>query len=95
MVILKNPNNYELIEFQKSTVKNKKYDAILRNYINNKKIKISFGDIRYQQYKDSLGLYSHLDHLDKKRKNAFRARHKKNIDNLYSSAWFSNMYLWS
>ena len=29
---------------------------------------IHFGDNRYQQYKDKIGIYSHLDHNDKERR---------------------------
>ena len=65
------------IKFTKSPKTNKKYRAY---YMKNGKLKHSdFGAIGYQQYKDStgLGLYSHLDHLDKKRRDAYRARHSK------------------
>ena len=77
--------------FRKSTKKFKKYDAIL----NNGQI-VSFGDNRYQQYKDkALGLYSKLDHLDKKRRDNYKARHHKDINNKFSPGWFSYNYLWS
>lgn len=57
-------------EFRKSTRKNKKYDA----YYNGKWI--PFGDPNSEQYKDStgLGLYSHMDHNDPKRREAYRKR---------------------
>ena len=65
---------------------------------------VHFGDNRYQQYKDStgLGLYSHLDHGDKRRRAMYFQRHsdvgkkkaalrktKKN-----TPKWFSHKYLW-
>lgn len=44
--------------------------------------KVSFGDKRYQHYKDQtpLKLYSHLDHLDPKRRASYRARHGASVD---------------
>ncbi len=56
---------------------------------------ISFGDVRYQQYKDStpLKLYSHLNHLDEKRKNNYYARFGKDAKK-YTAKWFSHKYLW-
>jgi hypothetical protein len=65
---------------------------------------VSFGDKRYQHFKDQtpLKLYSHLDHLDPKRRASYRARHgamvdkngKRYVDKKYSAAWFSYHYLW-
>ncbi len=54
-----------------STRKNKKYDV----YKGGKYV-VSFGDKRYQHYKDSTMLkhYSNLDHLDKVRLKNFRTR---------------------
>lgn len=77
--------------FRKSTKKHKKYDAVFANG----KV-VSFGDDRYQQYKDStgLGLYSYLDHLDLKRRKSFRARHGKDAKVTHSAAWFAYKYLW-
>ena len=58
--------------FKVSDRKDKKYKV----YYNNKWI--HFGNKNYQHYKDSsgLGIYSHLDHKDKKRRASYRARHK-------------------
>lgn len=77
--------------FRKSKKKNKKYDAILSNG----KI-VSFGDSRYEQYRDSTGLqlYTHKVHLDNARRLAFRKRFAKAAKNKYSPAWFSYYYLW-
>ncbi len=76
---------------------NKKYKVVI--YKSKKKWKtIQFGDNRYEQYRDStpLKLYSHLDHLDKKRRKNYKARHgKKGFQNIkYTPAWFSWNYLW-
>lgn len=94
-MIVKNPNDYKFIEFKKSNTKHKKYDAILMNK-KTKKIKtVSFGDNRYEQYKDgALGIYSHLDHGDLKRRASYRARHDGEQNNKFSSGYFSYKYLW-
>lgn len=75
--------------FKKSTRKNKKYDVFDKNgkYIT------SFGDSRYQQYKDKIGLYSHLDHKDPKRRKLYYQRHGKKAKPL-SAKYFSHKYLW-
>jgi len=72
----------------------KKYKAVV--YLRGKKVKtVSFGDKRYAQYKDKtpLKLYSKKNHLDKKRRARYYARHKKNYPR-YSADWFSKKYLW-
>lgn len=65
---------------------------------------IHFGDVRYQHYKDkALGLYSHLDHLDKARMQDYRDRHSKIMlkdgtpayKSKSSPAYYSWHYLWS
>lgn len=58
--------------FKPSTRKNKKYDVFDEdwNYLT------SFGDKRYQHYKDRLGYYAELDHLDDERRKRYIARHK-------------------
>jgi hypothetical protein len=77
--------------FRKSKYNNKKYEAV---FPNGRVVK--FGDTRFQQYKDkALGLYSHLDHNDKKRKDNYKARHHKDINKKYSPGWFSFNFLWS
>jgi uncharacterized protein YlbG (UPF0298 family) len=77
--------------FRKSTKKNKKYDAIMSDGSI-----VSFGHPLYQQYKDkALGLYSNKDHLDKKRKELYKARHHKDINKKFSPGWFSYTFLWS
>jgi hypothetical protein len=85
------------ILFVKSPVKNKKYRAIFDNGEFT-----DFGDDRYQQYYDRIGLYSHLDHLDDKRRLSYIKRHLglKNKDGSYSvshtrsPAYLSLKYLW-
>lgn len=86
-----------LLRFEKSRNKSKKYDAILLTPEGKEK-RVSFGAIGYQQYKDStpLKLYSHLDHGDLKRRDAYRARHGKEYIKAqkYSPSWLSWTYLW-
>jgi len=73
-----------------STLKHKKYDVF--NKGSGKKA-LSFGDTRYQQYKDKIGFYSNLDHLDKQRRKNYYKRHNKDYG--YPSAdWFSKKFLW-
>lgn len=78
--------------FKKSRRKNKKYDVFT---LDNKYI-VSFGDKRYQQYKDKIGLYSHLNHGDKKRRDNYYKRHgdyrAKDVGK--SAKYFSHKYLW-
>jgi hypothetical protein len=54
---------------------------------------IGFGDRRYQQYKDKLGHYSHLDHGDEKRRKSYLARHGRTTDRNTASFW-STKILW-
>ena len=84
--------------FRVSHTKGKKYDA----FHNNKWI--PFGDSRYQHYYDSTGLYhwSHLDHLDNKRRINYRKRHSKILTKYNNPAYldpdqpayWSWNYLW-
>lgn len=96
MVVLENPTQFRFIRFEKSRNKDKKYDAILQNKRTKKERRVAFGDSNYEQYKDStgLGLYSHLDHLDPKRRELYRARHRWEDNALYSSGYFAYKYLW-
>ena len=76
--------------------KNKKYSVYKwneeeqrHNYL------LSFGDIRYQHYKDNtpLNLYENLNHLDEKRKDNYYKRHGT-TNNKDLAKWWSNNYLW-
>ncbi len=73
--------------FTPSTTGTKKYDV----YKNGKLI-ARFGDRLYAHYKDKIGHYKHLDHLDRKRRALFYARHGKGEK--YSPLWFSSRFLW-
>lgn len=74
--------------FRKSKRRNKKYDAVFTNGA-----VVSFGDNRYKHYFDRIGLYSHLNHNDEKRRDAYYARHNAN-PRKYSPGWFAANYLW-
>lgn len=83
----------KLLGFEKSHLKDKKYNAILEN--NGQIKKIAFGQLPYQHYKDTTGLnlYSHLNHLDKQRRELYYKRHNKKYPK-YSADYFSKKYLW-
>jgi hypothetical protein len=90
--------NFKLMGFIKSNTKYKKYDAIVKNKENDRTFRVPFGDNRYEHYKDKtgLGLYSNLNHLDKKRQKNYVSRHQHFIkDGYYSPAYFSMKYLWN
>jgi hypothetical protein len=74
--------------FKASRRKNKKYDVF-----KNGKYITSFGDKNYQQFKDKIGLYSHLNHNDENRRRLYYARHKLKAEK-ESAKWFSHRYLW-
>ena len=52
----------ELYKPVKSNRKNKKYMVLTKSGV------IHFGDKRYEQFKDKIGVYKHLDHNDPKRR---------------------------
>ena len=95
-MLLENPDQYKFLRFEKSHLKNKKYNAVLLNKETGRERKVPFGAIGYEQYKDSTGLnlYSKLDHLDKDRRKRYRERHKGEEKNKFSSGYFSYKYLW-
>ena len=87
---------YTLVNFKRSHLKNKKYDAILKNKETNRNVKVPFGARGYEQYKDKtpLQFYKKYNHGDKTRRANYRARHAKNINKPFSPSWFSLKYLW-
>lgn len=95
-MIVKNPENFKFKRFEKSHLKNKKYNAILINKNTKKEKKIPFGSSSNFHYRDTTGLskWSHKDHNDKKRRKNYRARHKGEEKNKFSSGYFSWKYLW-
>ena len=83
------------MKFKVSTRKNKKYMVLTP-----KKRWIHFGDKRYGQYRDStgLGVYSHLDHNDIRRRKNYWTRHTARKGNFHldkeSPSYYSLRYLW-
>ena len=75
----------------KSKAKNRKYSVYVMK--DNKRKIVHFGDSRYQQYKDKIGDYKHLDHNDKKRKDLYYKRHGPSNDRT-SAKYYSHKYLW-
>jgi hypothetical protein len=73
-----------------STRNNKKYDVYKHG-----KYVLSFGDMRYQHYKDKLGNYSNLDHNDEVRRKKFRDRFGgRDHNNPDKALYWSWNYLW-
>jgi len=81
----------ELYKPFKSSAKNKKYSVYVMK--NGKKRLLHFGDSRYQQFKDKLGEYKHLDHGDPKRKELYYKRHGKATSKNTAKYW-SHKILW-
>lgn len=101
--------NELIVKFEKSKRKHKKYTAFIQNRKTKKIRKLSFGDNRYQQYKDRtpLKLYKSLNHGSRKRMHNYFNRHsgiqnrekaiayeKKKSKNLYTPKILSHIYLW-
>ena len=88
---------WELVEFKKASVAEKKYAAILKDKFTGRLVAVSFGRPGYWHYKDStgLGLYSHLDHLNDERRQKFKERFSGYLmPQMYNPAFFSFHYLW-
>lgn len=91
------PSQYKFLKFEKSKRAGKKYDAILKNKTTGREVRVPFGALGYQHYKDkALGLYSNLNHLDKKRRASYQSRHsgEGNISRKYSPGYFAYRFLW-
>ena len=78
----------DVYEIFPSTRKFKKYDVL-----KNGRHFLSFGDKRYQHYKDKIGYYKHLDHKDRKRLDLYYIRHK-DTNNINSAKFWSHLILW-
>ncbi len=86
---------YETNEYKiyKSPKANKKYVAYLTNYNLNGTRVVHFGDSRYEQYYDKIGLYKKLNHLNEERRKQYYNRHGKATAK-YTAKWFSHRFLW-
>jgi hypothetical protein len=81
-------NGYFIIPSNKQ---HKKYDV----YDKDDNFVVSFGDKRYQQYKDKFGYYSNKDHGDKQRRENYRQRHSGDkINNPRYAGYWAYNYLW-
>ena len=88
---------YTLVEFEKSHLPSKKYNAVLVNRKTGNEVRVPFGASGYEQYKDTTGLnlYYNYNHYDKERRRLYKERHKKDIKkNYYSPGYFSWFFLW-
>ena len=81
----------ELYKPFKSKAKNKKYSVYVKQ--NSKTKLIHFGDKRYKHYKDKIGLYSHLDHNNEKKKKSYHSRFEPTNDKNIAKYW-SHKILW-
>ena len=90
-------DKFKLIKFQKSKTKGKKYDAIIEEKLTKRRMRIPFGAIGYEQYRDDTGLklYTRYDHLDRERRKNYLKRHQDTIYKMYSPSWFSSVFLWA
>ena len=79
----------ELYKPVKSNRKHKKYMVLTKKGV------IHFGDNRYGQFKDKIGVYSHLDHLDLNRRKKYYDRHgEKNTTDKETAKYWSHKILW-
>ena len=88
------------MDFKKSTRKGKKYMVVAPNGKT-----IHFGSLSNEHYKDTtgLGLYTHLNHNDEKRRKSYLARAKGIKDKNGNLTWkdknsancFSVRFLWA
>jgi hypothetical protein len=72
--------------FKRSSRKHKKYDV----YKNGKYI-TSFGDTRYEHYKDRLGAFKNLNHGNEKRRQNYLKRAKAIKDKNGKLTWMNPM----
>jgi hypothetical protein len=74
-----------------SQAKHKKYSVYVKK---DGRVKlIHFGDLRYQHFRDKLGVYKHLDHEDNKRRERYYTRHGK-ATGRDSAKYWSHRILW-
>jgi hypothetical protein len=88
--------DYKILNYQRSYLLKKKYDAILQNRKTGKIILVPFGSSDYQSYGDKTGLNLYKPHKDKERRRLYRLRHEHNLkDGYYSPSYFSMRILWT
>lgn len=89
----RNIKGYDVYFFP-SAMKNKKYRAFVKSPWGPSGKSYNFGDTRYQHYFDQLGLYSHLNHNDKTRRESYRKRHANTATKFPSPSYFAYNFLW-
>lgn len=94
-------SEWRFVKFEKSHLKNKKYNAVLEHKREKGRIvKVPFGAIRdsgepFDQFKDSaLGFYSKYDHGDRERRKNWLSRHGEYDPKYFSPLYFSTEFLW-
>jgi hypothetical protein len=89
--------DYDLVKFEESHLKAKKYNAVIVERESGREIRVPFGSRGYWQYHDATGLnlYKDWNHNDKDRRHRFQQRHVRNlVKGMYSPAYFAFFYLW-
>lgn len=90
-------SEYDFVEFEKSHLPKKKYNAVLVNKKTERETRVPFGQKGYYHYEDTTGLnkFYNYNHYDKERRKRFQQRHKGFLkEGMYSPAYFSYFYLW-
>ena len=97
IISINNNEKNTLLLIEPSNRKNKKYDAY-ELVIDNKnyygEYMFSFGDKRYQHYKDILGYYKTLDHGNIKRLDNYYKRHGEFPEDKITAKTLSHLVLW-
>lgn len=94
MTLLNYKDGWKIDKYIKSSKPNKKITAILKNGDQTKQI--HFGQCGSSTYRDLSKVGDDPIHNDKKKREAYRARHKGEGDDTrkYSAGWFSFHILW-
>ena len=90
-------DRFRHIRFERSRTRGKKYDSIIEDKITKRQQRVPFGDVNFQQYRDTTGLklYSRLDHNDPKRRAAYKARHENTRHKKFTPSWYADRFLWT
>ena len=90
-------SEYSFVKYEKSSRKDKKYNAVLKCKLNKRIVKIPFGSLSYTNYRDKtkLNLYPHLINNDPEKRRLYKLRHNKDLrEGYYSAGYFSYWVLW-
>lgn len=88
--------DWKLVGFRRSDKKDKKVVAILENKDTGKTVKVHFGQRGSSTYRDLTGVGGDSVHGDRKKREAYRARHagEGSSSRKYSPGWLSYHTLW-